>query len=312
MIPGSVKSMPRMPFTWRSNRPGVIHAQRSSAYSGSMHALDDTAPPSNDTSHRPGRPGMRPCTVIDGNPQRPSRSAPSRLFRPHDVPAVAEAGERGPRGAQVFFAHTANQDARHAEHGALERDEEPSLLEMPPDLLGVPFQRVRPDLDREPVRGEGEHFDGDPGGARADHVDLLGSRPREVDDPPLDERAPVVDLHHGRPAIGEVGHLDQRAEGQGLVGRGEEVGVEHLAARGEPALELAAVPRGQTLLQRERRGNGRDDECERERLHCFDYRHPVHFIFRGRLRRTDWRPPPVRSIEEAPEKGQVTWHPRMI
>src|SRR5690606_33718735 len=63
----------------------------------------------------------------------------------------------------------------------------------------------------------------------------------EVDDAALVERAAVVDPHHYRLAVVEVGDAGEAGQRQALVGGTEGVHVVHLAAGGAAAVELLAV-----------------------------------------------------------------------
>ncbi|TWH17831.1 hypothetical protein L613_000100000540 [Pseudoxanthomonas taiwanensis J19] len=70
----------------------------------------------------------------------------------------------------------------------------------------------------------------------------------EVDHPALVERAAVVDPHHHRLAVVQVGDAGEAGQRQGLVRGGEGVHVVHLHVRGAAAVELGAVVGGDALL----------------------------------------------------------------
>src|SRR3546814_17003116 len=65
---------------------------------------------------------------------------------------------------------------------------------------------------------------------------------RSVDEAGVHEGAAVVDGHHHRAPVGEVGHPHAAAEGQGLVGGGQRRHVVALAAGRKAAMEILAVP----------------------------------------------------------------------
>src|SRR5215211_3719629 len=80
--------------------------------------------------------------------------------------------------------------------------------------------------------------------------DRLGGSFREVDHTAMSVRTPVVDAHHHRLARALVGDLDLGAEGQGLVGGSQVVGVEPLAIGRHLAVKAGAVPGGCAGLDR--------------------------------------------------------------
>src|SRR5215207_10362935 len=86
--------------------------------------------------------------------------------------------------------------------------------------------------------------------AHARDADRLCGCLREVYDATMGVRAPVVDAHHRRLACALVGDPQLGAKRQGLVGRGQSVGIERLAIGGALAVKAGAVPGGRTSLDR--------------------------------------------------------------
>ena len=70
----------------------------------------------------------------------------------------------------------------------------------------------------------------------------------DVDDPPVGERAAVVDPKLQRPAVLQVGHEHHARQGQGPVRRGQAVHVVLLAIGGREPVEIRAVPGGDARL----------------------------------------------------------------
>ena len=117
------------------------------------------------------------------------------------------------------------------------------------------FFDVRPDIVIKAVGGGGgraivrrQRLHPHPRGAAVAIAQLDRGGVAEVDDAALVERAAVVDPHHHRAAVVEVGHPREAGQRQGLVGGGEGVHVVHLLAGGAATVELVAVIGGQALL----------------------------------------------------------------
>jgi len=85
-------------------------------------------------------------------------------------------------------------------------------------------------------------------GARDNHAQMFRGRLRYVDYPPFDKRPPVVHPDRDLPVVVPVGYDQKRSERQSGMGRGEKAWVKNLPRSGRPALELGAIPRGDTLL----------------------------------------------------------------
>src|SRR5690606_740597 len=88
----------------------------------------------------------------------------------------------------------------------------------------------------------------DPAGTAGDDAQLHRRGVAEVDHPAVVERAAVVDPHHHRLAVVQVGDPGEARQRQGLVRGAEGVHVVHLLVGGAAAVELAAVVRGDALL----------------------------------------------------------------
>ena len=71
-----------------------------------------------------------------------------------------------------------------------------------------------------PGEGVGKDFDDDGSDALAEDAKLAGGTPGEVDDAAPDKGSSVGDAHHYLLAIQQVGHFQQRTEGQRLMGAG--------------------------------------------------------------------------------------------
>ena len=93
--------------------------------------------------------------------------------------------------------------------------------------------------------------------AGTDHVELPRRRVGEIDDAVVDERPAVVDAHHHRARVGQIGHPHARPMRQRLVRGGHRVLVVDLAARRRPAVKPRPVPRGDAGLRRARLGGQR-------------------------------------------------------
>src|SRR3546814_19228945 len=93
-------------------------------------------------------------------------------------------------------------------------------------------------------------------GAKADHcdppdtaiadADLDRGGVAQVDDAAIVERAAIVDPHHHRLAVVQVGHPGEARQRQRFVRRGERVHVVHPDVRGAEAVELVAVIRSRS------------------------------------------------------------------
>ena len=91
-------------------------------------------------------------------------------------------------------------------------------------------------------------LDLDQGAAVADVAELPGGGVGQVDDALGMEGAAVVDAHHHRLAVGEVGDAHVAGNRQRRMRRGHGVHVVGLADGGLLAVELAAVPAGDAAL----------------------------------------------------------------
>ena len=96
--------------------------------------------------------------------------------------------------------------------------------------------------------------------AAADQADLAGGGLAEVDHAVAVERAAVVDGDDDALAVGRVGDLHLRAEGQGAVRGGQRFGIEELAAGGRVAGKAGAVVAGAALAIGLEFGLGRDGQ----------------------------------------------------
>jgi len=94
---------------------------------------------------------------------------------------------------------------------------------------------------RRALRRHGAHFDSRR--AVAHHAELERRGVREVDEPIVDERSAVVDLHDDALAVVEVRDLDPGRDRQRFVRRRHRVHVVGLAARGREPVEVPPVPR---------------------------------------------------------------------
>ena len=65
---------------------------------------------------------------------------------------------------------------------------------------------------------------------------------RQVNNPAVDNRAAIINAHHHRPAISQIGDLYVGPQRQRGMGRGQVVHVESFATGGFLAVEIASVP----------------------------------------------------------------------
>ena len=84
---------------------------------------------------------------------------------------------------------------------------------------------------------------------QAQHAELFGSAPAEVDDAAAAVGAAVGDAHIHLTAIDKAAHPYQGAERQCAMGCGEGMHVKALAAGGAPVVKTRAVPGGMAALE---------------------------------------------------------------
>src|SRR3954471_17242699 len=96
--------------------------------------------------------------------------------------------------------------------------------------------------------------------AHAREANGLSGGLREVDDPAVSVRTPVIDPHHHGAAGALVGNPHPRAKRQGLMCRRERVVVELFAVGRVPSMKAGAVARSDAVL--ERLGLSRATECK--------------------------------------------------
>jgi hypothetical protein len=96
--------------------------------------------------------------------------------------------------------------------------------------------------------------------AHAREANGLSGGLREVDDPAVSVRTPVIDAHHHGAASALVCNPHPRAKRQGLMCRRERVVVELFAVGRAPSMKAGAVARSDAVL--ERLGLSRATECK--------------------------------------------------
>ena len=78
--------------------------------------------------------------------------------------------------------------------------------------------------------------------ANATDTDGSGSGLRQIDQAAMHIRTAIIDLHHNRLVVREVGHPNMGVQWQGFVRRGHRVAVETFSGGGLATIEAGPIP----------------------------------------------------------------------
>ena len=106
--------------------------------------------------------------------------------------------------------------------------------------------------------------------ARREHIEFACGSQRKVNDTTFDEGTAVRHLDNHLATVLQVAHLEERSEGEGLVGAGEAVAVVTLTAAGLPTMEF--IPVEGSLARQDFIGLcALKGECQHEANDCDNY-----------------------------------------
>lgn len=108
------------------------------------------------------------------------------------------------------------------------------------------------------------------GNARREHIQFASGSHRKVNDTSFDEGAAVRYLDNHLATVLQVAHLEERSEGEGLVGAGEAVAVVTLTTAGLATMEF--IPVEGSLTRQDFIGLcALEGECQHEANECDKY-----------------------------------------